>query len=176
MPEQLQPTLAGAQLQLRPLRPDDFDALYAVADDPLLWQQHPESTRYQRPVFEAFFATALASGGALVVTDRERVCVIGSSRYYDWQPARREVAIGYTFLARSHWGGIANHELKQLMLDHAFGWADVVWFHVGKSNLRSRRAMEKLGAVLSHVEPRTPGTVLTEHVVYRIDAQAWAAR
>jgi N-acetyltransferase len=83
--------------------------------------------------------------GALLVTDKASGEVIGTSRYYGWNPDQREVAIGYTFLVRSHWGGATNREMKQLMLSHAFRWAKVVWFHVGKNNWRSRRAMEKVG-------------------------------
>jgi len=58
----LQPTLIGKAISLRPLRAEDFEALYAAASDPLIWEQHPEPLRYQRPVFEGFFASALASG------------------------------------------------------------------------------------------------------------------
>ena len=172
-----QPTLTGRSLRLRPLRPDDFDALYAVAADRLLWVQHPEPLRFQRPVFETFFAAALRSGGALLVLDMRTEEVLGSSRYYDVDAAQRELAIGYTFLARSRWGGAANAELKQLMLDHAFGWARRAWFHVGADNMRSRKAMEKIGAVLTHKTLREDSNgVLIDYVVYAIDAQAWRAR
>lgn len=172
----LQPTLEGETLILRPLRVEDFDALYAVAADPAIWEQHPESTRYQRLVFEGFFTAALASRGALLATERASGAVIGSSRYYDWDPAGRSVAIGYTFLARSHWGGAANREMKRLMLDHAFGWADRAWFHVGKENHRSRRAMEKLGAEPALETQREHGGVLHDYVYYRIDRGDWPGR
>ncbi|MEY4376490.1 MAG: hypothetical protein RJB26_1040 [Pseudomonadota bacterium] len=147
-----QPVLEGPTLRLRPLVATDFDALYAVASDPLLWEQHPDRLRYQRPVFEKLFAGALASGGALTVVQRESGRIIGSSRFYDYRPAERTVCIGYTFIARDCWGGACNGEMKALMLAHAAGFADTVWFHVGPDNRRSRRAMEKIGAVFSHVE------------------------
>jgi RimJ/RimL family protein N-acetyltransferase len=169
----LQPTLLGETLQLRPLRVEDFDALYGVAADPAIWEQHPEPTRFQRLVFEGFFTAALASRGALLATERATGAVIGSSRYYDWNPAERSVAIGYTFLARSHWGGAANREMKRLMLDHAFRWAGTAWFHVGRDNHRSRRAMEKLGAELAREAKREHGGVLLDYVYYRIDARRW---
>lgn len=116
----LQPVLHGPTLTLRPLQPDDFEALYAVASDPLLWEQHPEPTRWQRDVFRAVFDGGIASKGAFAVIERATSTMIGSSRYYDWNPEAREIAIGYTFLARSHWGGRTNGELKKLMLDHIF--------------------------------------------------------
>jgi RimJ/RimL family protein N-acetyltransferase len=158
---------------LRPLVPEDLEALYAVAADPRIWEQHPEPSRYQRPVFEAFFAAGLASGGALVVIEKDSGSAIGSSRYYEWDPQRKEVAIGHTFLDRSHWGGTTNAEMKQLMLAHAFRWARRVWFHVGKSNWRSRRAMEKIGARLSHEGQRMVGGVLQDYVYFSIDAEQY---
>jgi N-acetyltransferase len=164
----LQPTLLGRTLSIRPLRAEDLEVLYAAASDPAIWEQHPEPTRYQRTVFEGFFKAALASRGALLVTDRATGAVIGSSRYYDNDPAARSVAIGYTFLARRYWGGAANRELKQLMLDHAFRWADTVWFHVGRDNLRSRRAMEKIGAELACEARREMNGVASDYVYYRI--------
>jgi len=164
----LQPTLAGATLSLRPLRPADFEALYAVAADPLIWAQHPDPLRYQRPVFERFFAEALDSRGALFVTDSATGAAIGSSRYYDWVPAEKSIAIGYTFLARSRWGGAANRELKRLMLEHAFRWAETVWFHVGRDNLRSRRAMEKIGGEFAQEAQHEVNGELRDYVYYRI--------
>jgi len=166
----LQPTLIGQTISLRPLRAEDFELLYAAASDPLVWEQHPAPLRYQRQVFESgFFAGALASGGALVVTDNSTGTVVGSSRYYDWNPVETEVAIGFTFLARSHWGGATNREMKQLMLNHAFRWAKVVWFHVGKNNWRSRKAMEKIGATLSHEERKELNGVVHDYAYYKIE-------
>jgi RimJ/RimL family protein N-acetyltransferase len=146
----LQPTLAGELLTLRPLQENDFEALYAVASDPLIWEQHPEPTRCERPIFERWFDLAMKSGGTLVAIDNRSGEMMGSSRYYEWDAAKREVAIGFTFLARSHWGGAANGEMKRLMLGHAFQWADRVWLHIGKDNLRSMKAAEKIGAIYSH--------------------------
>lgn len=167
-----QPVLSGDTLLLRPLQADDFERLYAVASDPLIWEQHPDPLRWQRPVFEKFFATAMASHGALLITEKTTGKVLGSSRYYDWNPGEQSVAIGFTFLTRSCWGGKTNAELKHLMLDHAFRHAKTVWFHVGVNNLRSRRAMEKIGGRFSHVGPFVLNGVTLEHAYYRIDAPA----
>lgn len=145
-----QPTLDGPRLRVRPLAASDFEPLYSVANDPDLWAQHPEPTRWQRPVFETFFASALACGSAVVAEERATGKIVACSRYYDIDPAVRRVAIGYTFVARSHWGGATNGELKALMLAYAFTQVDVVWFHIGRDNHRSRKAAEKIGAVLDH--------------------------
>ncbi len=170
----LQPRLHDELIRLEPLKPEDFEALYAVASDPLIWEQHPNKDRFQRAVFENFFAGALASGGALRVLDNTGQ-LIGSSRFYDLDERNRVVAIGYTFIARSHWGGRFNRQLKKLMLDHAFRFVDRVVFHVGADNARSRKAMEKLGAVLVGEGPVAyHGEQPTPNVIYEIEKKAWA--
>jgi RimJ/RimL family protein N-acetyltransferase len=148
MPFELQPTLTGELLELRPLRPGDFEALYAVAADPLIWEQHPASDRWQRNVFEAFFREALESGGAFLVLEKATGRVIGSSRYFGYDEAKSDIEIGWTFLARSHWGGRYNAEMKRLMLAHAFRFVRRVIFLVGPRNVRSQKAMEKVGGRL----------------------------
>ena len=166
-----QSPLTGETITLRPLRSEDFEALYAAASDPLIWEQHVESNRHHRHIFQkCFFADALTSVCAYVVTENVSGRIIGSSRYYDWDPVKQEVAIGYTFLVISHWGGATNRELKILMLDHAFRWAKVVWFHVSKSNGRSRKAIEKIGARLSHEGHKVVGGIVMDYVFYKIEA------
>ena len=165
-----QPTLRGEHVQLRPIRADDLDALHAAAADPLVWEQHSERNRHERPVFERFFAGALECGGGLVALDAAGN-VIGSSRYYDWDPSDRSVVIGYTFLARSHWGTGANREMKRLMLDHAFRWAKTAWFHVSPGNVRSQRALERIGARLDRQQDVSVGGVMSPRMIYRIDRE-----
>ena len=145
MPFDRQPVLRGRGVSLRPLEAGDFDALYEVARDPLVWEQHPERHRYRRDVFKRFFAEALESGGALAVIADDGG-VIGSSRFHGYDEQRSEVEIGWTFVSRSHWGGVTNRELKRLMLDHAFQFVERVVFLVGPENHRSQRALEKIGA------------------------------
>ena len=143
----LQPTLKGELLELRPLRPEEFHELYKVASDPLIWAQHPAADRYKEEVFKEFFRGALESGGALIAIDSKDGRVIGSSRFHGYNNERSEIEIGWTFLARSHWGGVYNREMKQLMLRHAFRFVRHVVFLVGPQNLRSQKAMEKVGGV-----------------------------
>jgi RimJ/RimL family protein N-acetyltransferase len=165
MPFDLQPTLRGKLLSLRPLRPEDFQDLFAVASDPLIWEQHPNSDRYQEEVFRKFFADAIASGGALVAIDSKDGRVIGSSRFNGYDQEKSEIEIGWTFLARSHWGGIYNGEMKQLMMQHAFQFAQNVNFVIGPRNFRSRKAVEKIGGVFVGTRLDANGR---ESVVYRI--------
>lgn len=142
-----QPVLRGERLLLRPLVPDDFDDLYNAAADPLIWAQHPESNRHQLAVFRVFFDAAITSGGALAVIDIANGAVIGSSRFHGYDRERGDVEIGWTFLARRYWGGDYNGEMKALMLDHAFRSVRRVIFLVGPDNIRSRRAVQKIGGV-----------------------------
>jgi N-acetyltransferase len=164
----LQPTLYGDLVELRPLRDDDWNTLFAVASDPLIWEQHPCSDRYQEEVFRQFFREAMESGGALVAIDRKDGRVIGSSRFFGFDPQRSEIEIGWTFLARSHWGGKYNREMKLLMLRHALQFVQSVVFLVGPNNIRSQRALEKIGAV-REAEMRI--AIGREHLVYRIDSR-----
>jgi RimJ/RimL family protein N-acetyltransferase len=143
----LQPNLKGELIELRPLRPEDWDDLFAVASDPLIWEQHPERDRYKKDVFKVFFRDALGSGGAFVIIDKTSQQIIGSTRFHDYNPEKSEIEIGWTFLARPYWGGRYNRELKQLMLAHAFKFVENVVFFVGQKNVRSQKATEKIGGI-----------------------------
>ncbi|MGE0762184.1 MAG: GNAT family N-acetyltransferase [Bdellovibrionales bacterium] len=166
----LQPNLRGSLLKLEPLKPQDFESLFLVASDPLIWQLHPEPTRYQRSVFEKFFDLALQSKGALLVRDLQSNLVLGSSRFYNLNLAQKRVTIGYTFLSRSCWGGQHNADMKRLMLTHAFQYVEDALFEVGESNWRSRRAMEKIGGRLCGRMQKQNLDGLA-HVIYKISKE-----
>ena len=163
----LQPILQGELVELRPLREDDFQDLFAVASDPKIWEQHPDSNRYQEEVFKAFFRDAMNSQGALIAVDSADRQVFGSSRFYAYDSAKSVIEVGFTFLARSHWGGSYNREIKRLMLTHAFRYVDAVLFTIGAQNIRSQRAIEKVGG--SHLKSRVDEQG-REHLVYQITA------
>jgi RimJ/RimL family protein N-acetyltransferase len=167
----LQPILKGELLELRPLRVEDFHDLYAVASDPLIWEQHPIKDRYKEEVFKEFFREALESGGALIANDSKDGRVIGSSRFHGYDEEKSEIEIGWTFLARSHWGGIYNGEMKRLMLRHAFRFVESVIFLVGPQNLRSQRAVEKIGGECVGTRADGDGR---ESFVYRITRSTFA--
>lgn len=164
-----QPTLRGERVHLRPMRPDDIDALHAAASDPLIWEQHSERNRHERAVFERYFAGALASGGGLVALDPTGR-IIGATRYYEWNPSDRSVVIGYTFLERSHWGKGTNHQIKQLMLEHAFRWARTACFHVSPGNIRSQKALTRIGARLDRQEDVLVDGVMTPRMIYSMQS------
>jgi RimJ/RimL family protein N-acetyltransferase len=172
----LQPILIGSTIKLRPLEFKDFEALYSAASDPKIWELHPDSERYKREIFqERFFEGALASGGALAIEEKDTGHIIGSSRYYEWNPDTREISIGYTFIEPQYWGMGTNRELKDLMLNHVYQWAHAAWFHVGKLNMRSRRAVEKLGATLSHEKERELDGKPFIQLYYKLEASQFGA-
>src|ERR1044072_7341456 len=153
----LQLHLKGELIELRPLTPEDWEELFAVASDSLIWEQHPDSDRYKEDVFRIFFREALECGGAFVVIDAKTQQIIGSTRFYGYDPEKSEIEIGWTFLARKYWGGRYNAEMKRLLLNHAFQFVESVVFFVGEDNVRSQRAMGKIGATKVGSATRTHG-------------------
>ncbi len=141
------PILENDLVSLIPLVDSDFDSLYTIASDPLLWEQHPQKNRCEEPVFRLFFNEAIANQKAYKFLDKSSRSIIGSSRYYDCDYENRSVAIGYTFISRAHWGTSYNASIKALMIQHAFTYFDKIIFHVDYQNYRSQKAVEKLGAI-----------------------------
>jgi N-acetyltransferase len=162
-----QPSLSGSLLRLRPLRADDFPTLHTAAADPEIWAQHPDKDRYRAEVFRPYFQTLLNSREALVAIDQATDQVVGMSRYHGYDPKQSEVEVGWTFLARSHWGGAYNRELKALMLSHAFRFVRSVVFLINPENVRSQRAIEKIGGIRFGTRPDGAGQ---ESIAYRIDS------
>ena len=165
----LQPTLTGPRVLIRPVAPGDWEGMYAAGSDPEIWAVHPVRDRWTEAGMRAFFDGALASGAGFAFVDRETGRIIGSSRYHGWDSATKEIEIGWTFLARAYWGGSFNAEVKRLMLDHAFTFADTVVFWVGETNWRSQRAMEKIGGVRREgLKMRALGGRDVAHVVFEM--------
>lgn len=170
----LQPVIENELIRIRPLKEEDFEILFKVASDPLLWEQHPNKDRYKRKVFENFFKGAMESGGAFLVIDAKTNHVIGSSRFYGYNPPEKSVSVGYTFLSRSHWGSTYNRALKKLMLDHAFKFVDKIFFHIGAENLRSQKAILKLGALkIDEADIKYYGEEVYKNYIYSMTKENW---
>jgi len=173
----LQPNLENELITVVPLKAKDFEKLYAVASDQLIWEQHPNKDRYKREVFENFFKGAMKSKGAFIIHHKATGNVVGSSRYYELNEENSSVAIGYTFIGRDFWGKGYNATLKKLMLDYAFQFVDKVILHIGATNFRSQKATEKLGAVkISEIEVAYYGEPVKWNFVYQIDKAKWIQR
>lgn len=169
-PFDIQPVLEGEKLILRPLRADDFDALYAIASDPAIWSQHPYRDRYKHEVFTGFFDQAMASNGAFAIIDRATSEMIGSTRFSNYDAAASEIEIGWTFYATSYWRNGTNREVKALMLRHVFAHVEAVLFQIGAENHRSRIAVERLGGKLVREHQREHGGKVHDYVTYRLTA------
>lgn len=139
--------LQNELIKLVPLHENDFEELYEVASDPLVWEQHPNKLRYQKPVFQNFFEGAIQSKGAFFIRETTTNEPIGSSRFYDYNPETNSILIGYTFIGRKFWGKGYNKALKKLMMDYAFQYVDTIYFHIGAFNIRSQKALEKIGGI-----------------------------
>ncbi len=159
----LQPFLEGKLVVIRPLQDSDFEVLYKVASDPLIWDQHQNKDRFAPKQFELFFDEALASMGALAIMDVKSNTVIGSSRFRIIDTKKKVIEIGWSFLGRDYWGGAYNREVKKLLINHTLQTFDKVVFYVNPKNYRSQRALEKLGAMridnseMSWVLPKEKG-------------------
>ena len=151
--------------------------LFAVAGDPLIWEQHPAHDRWREPVFRDFFEDALAKGGALAVIDKASGEIVGSSRYQGLEPENDgSVEIGWTFLARAYWGGPTNLEMKRLMVEHALASIAECRFAVGENNWRSRKAMEKIGGrLVAREDMRGMAGEEVRHVYYVIAREEFAS-
>ena len=164
-----QPTLTGELVLLRPTRAEDRKEMFTAASDPQIWAGHPDKDRCTEAGFSNYFDAALASGGALTILDKTVGRIIGCSRYHSYDPAQRRIEIGFTFLVRDCWGGSYNGEVKRLMLEHAFRFVDTVQFAIADVNLRSRKAIEKIGAVLTDAaEDRMTAGKLISYCIYEL--------
>ena len=170
----VQAVLENEKYQLIPLQEGDFESLYQVASDPEVWEQHPNKDRYQREVFKNFFKGAMESKGAFKIIEKSTGEVLGSTRFYDYNATENSIFIGYTFYGTSSWGKKINPQVKKLMLDYIFQFADTVYFHVGKDNIRSRTAMERLGAEnTGEHEVAYFGESSRTNILYQIQKQNW---
>jgi RimJ/RimL family protein N-acetyltransferase len=171
-----QPVLEGERLILRPLTPDDREAVYAVASDREIWARHPAHDRWQPEVFATFFAEALERGGALAIIERDSGRIVGSSQVGEVDPEHPdEIEIGWSFLERRLWGHGYNAEFKRLMLAHALAHFESVIFQVGEDNVISRKAMENIGGMLTgRSRDIERSGAMVHHVIYAITRESFA--
>jgi N-acetyltransferase len=171
-----QPELDGNLVSMRPMQREDWDALFAAASDPLIWELHPMRYRYQEIDFRQFVEEAFADQGGLVALDKETRKIIGFSRYSTHYVEPGEIEIGWTFLARAYWGGAHNRDMKRIMLTHALAFCDRVLFRVGEHNFRSRGAMEKIGGrLIDRQHSIKIGDRNMNHLFYQITRNCFAA-
>ena len=92
---------------------------------------------------------AIGGQEAFVIRQTTDNAIMGMTRFYDINPKDKKLAIGYTWYVPAVWGRIHNKECKLLLLNYVFetlGWTRVE-FHIAGQNLRSQKAVEKIGGV-----------------------------
>ncbi len=165
-----QPILENLLVIIQPLQESDFERLYIVASDPLIWEQHPSKERSDRDGFTKFFDEAIKTKSAFLIIDKESGEVVGTSRYNLHKDFPEAIEIGWTFLARKFWGGRYNKAIKYLMIQHAFRIFNTVLFFIDKNNFRSQKGVEKIGAKrITEINGKMIGTRSADSVIYSLE-------
>jgi len=162
-------SLSNELVILKPLTKEDFDHLYLIASDPHIWSQHPDVNRYTKEGFQEYFEKLLQTDEPYLILRKEDNSPIGATSFYQKNKQNKSLAIGYTFLIKSHWGGQYNKSIKKLMIDTAFSAYDKVIFHVREKNFRSQAALSKIGAVKEseYPAPYDPSSLQLEYAIYK---------
>ena len=170
--------LSNEVVSLHPLAPQYRHPLEVAAKDPSIWKhtQHDGSERFN----EWWNHTVTAERQFVYVVLGPTGNVVGSTRYYDIEWDEWRLQMGYTWYARAVWGTGLNRACKLLLLAHAFALGFCrVGFSIDADNARSRRAVEKLGAVhdgtLRSHKLRRDGS-RRDTAVYSILAHEWRDR
>ena len=122
--------------------------MFLIASDKKIWEQHPENDRWKRDKFSSFFENVIANEfGMLKIYDKILNKIIGSTRFYSLDKIDNSIKIGFTFIVREYWGTTINYQVKDMMISHAFRFLDKIYFDIGENNIRSIKAVEKLGAI-----------------------------
>lgn len=188
------PILTGRRIRLQPLTIEEAPAYLEAAGNP---QEAEEVFRWMTPprgtlappetlddarshILSALVARARGERLAYAQFDVTSGTFIGSTSYYEINPASRGLAIGHTWFGRRWWGSGHNAESKLLLLTHAFetlGAVRVAW-HTDIKNERSQAAIERLGAqregVLRKHRLRRDGT-WRDTVQYAMTDDDWPA-
>ncbi len=168
-----QPTIRNETISVRPIIEGDYDGLFAIVSDKIMWEGHPSKDRYKAAEFKKWFKGAMDSGATIVVIDNSKNRLIGSSRFYIEDSEPDDISIGFTFIARQYWGGKMNYQLKKLMLTYAFEHFSIVWFHISPSNIRSQKATEKIGGVFTQTMDSNINGKSEPWMFYKIEKSDW---
>jgi RimJ/RimL family protein N-acetyltransferase len=178
--------LTGSTLELTPLRLTDAPDYLAALGPVELAAEVLQHMSFRPPADLAatrlIIIVALAEADRLPYAQRLRTTgeFVGTSSFYDINPAARSMAIGHTWIGRAYWRTRVNTDSKLIMLSRAFeelGAERVVW-HTDIRNTRSQTAIERLGAVregvLRHHRVRPDGS-WRDTVQYAMISSEWLA-
>lgn len=108
----LQPFLKNDLVSLRPIHQKDFKALFKVASDFQIWDEHQNKDNHTQEAFTQFLNEALQSRAAFVIIENTSGQIIGSSRFRVIDKPESIIEIGWSFLSRDYWGDHYNKEFK----------------------------------------------------------------
>ncbi|MNJ91964.1 hypothetical protein D3C87_96190 [compost metagenome] len=168
-----QPTLENELVLIRPLEHSDYEELYQAASDPLIWEQHPAYNRHEREEFDSFFKDAIDCETSFVIIDKRTNTIIGSTRYYDYDPGDSSIKIGSTFLDRAHWGGSFNAANKQLLVEYAFRFVGKVIFEIAEENIRSQKGNLRFGMQEAKHFMKDINGVEYPYITYELTPEMW---
>jgi RimJ/RimL family protein N-acetyltransferase len=177
--------LTGNTIRLEPLQVAHVAELAEVGRDPSIWQHmlygQIDSEAKMLAFVEGLLARqVLGSDLPFAVIHLEQRCAIGCTRYLDIQPHNRNLEVGGTWYGLAYQRTAVNTEAKYLLFWHAFETLGAVRVQLKTDveNLRSQRAIERLGAVREGVlrnHMLRPDGSLRSSVYYSILAAEWPA-
>lgn len=154
---ELEVILENDHVRLSPLNLDNYENLLAIAAQDRLVQYSPSDIATPAGL-KAYVETALdhqreKTALPFIVYDKRSRCYAGATRYMNIGWHNKVLEIGSTWIGKEFQGTGLNTQMKLLMIDHAFDTMgfEKVEFRIDERNLRSRGAVEKLGAVLEGI-------------------------
>ena len=179
------PVMSGRHVRLEPLTLDHAEGLLAALSDPSVWTWLNARQPADLPDMRALVSDLLARQEIqLQVTwaqiDAETGEVAGITAYHDIAGKDRGLYIGSTWLGRRWQRTGVNTEAKLMLLERAFDSLGVIrvgWM-THHENLRSQRAIERLGAQRDGVlrnHKIMPDGSFRHSVVYSMTDTEWPA-
>ena len=175
--------LKGEFVELISLEKSHFAELYELAKEPRIWEFLPtncsEEIKFIKAYNEALVEREKGNHYPFVILNKATNKFIGSTRLFDIHPKDKKLEIGWTWLHPDFWATGLNYECKLLLLTFCFEQlkANRVQLKTSDINLRSRKAIEKIGAkfegVLRKDRIRDNG-VTRNSAYYSIIDEEWA--
>ena len=151
------PVLENDIVRLSLLSLENYDLLLPIAAEDKLIQYSPSDIgspeALKNYVKKAIGLMNQNNALPFIVYDKRTSQYAGSTRYMNIDHKNKVLEIGSTWIGRAFQGSGLNTQMKQLMINHAFGPMkfEKVEFRIDERNMRSRKAVEKLGAVLEGI-------------------------
>ncbi|HLA58898.1 MAG TPA: GNAT family N-acetyltransferase [Puia sp.] len=174
--------LKGKSLSLIPVEEKYLEELLSFSANPVIWEHLPKEIFNREELLQWYLQTKEdeASGKAIpfLIQDIQSLEIMGSTRILDLDVANRKAEIGWTWINPKYFGTKINVEAKLLLLDYAFTVLRLnrIQFRADERNIRSRRAILKLGAtfeaVLRNFKQRRDGSV-GNAFLYSIISSEW---